>query len=346
MDWTGGRSDGFTLQGDYYEGRPDPDGTAHIIARGGNAVGRWVRTLSEGSDLQLQLYYDRTHRDFGNGFVEDLSTYDVDWQHRFQLGPRQEVVWGLGYRLMDHQTDNLPFFGFLPAHKLLHLFSGFVQDEITLVDQRLRVTLGTKVEHTTYTGIEVQPSGRLAWTPTASHTIWTAVSRAVRTPSRIDRDFSLLAAPDFPIIAGADCESEDVLALELGWRLQAKENLSLSLATFYNEYDDLRSAEPGPPPFGLPITIANGVRGDAYGVELASTFWVSDRWLLRGGYTFLKKDLSIAPGSNDLNRATAESDDPDHQLLESRLRVSPAVERARRAGRAPGPDPRRVAAGL
>jgi iron complex outermembrane receptor protein len=315
MDWTGGRSDGFTLQGDYYEGRPDPDGTAHIIARGGNAVGRWVRTLSQESDLQLQLYYDRTHRDFGNGFVEELSTYDVDWQHRLHLGPRQEVVWGLGYRLMDHQTDNLSLFAFLPAHKLLHLFSGFVQDEITLVDQRLRVTLGTKVEHTTYTGIEIQPSGRLAWTPTASHTIWAAVSHAVRTPSRIDRDFFLLAAPDFPIIAGADFESEEVLALELGWRLQAKENLSLSLATFYNEYDDLRSAEPGPPPFGLPITFANGVRGDAYGLELASTFRVSDRWLLRGGYTFLKKDLSIAPGSNDLNRATAESNDPEHQLL-------------------------------
>jgi iron complex outermembrane receptor protein len=216
---------------------------------------------------------------------------------------------------MDHQTDNLSLFAFLPAHKLLHLFSGFVQDEITLVDQRLRVTLGTKVEHTTYTGIEIQPSGRLAWTPTASHTIWAAVSHAVRTPSRIDRDFFLLAAPDFPIIAGADFESEEVLALELGWRLQAKENLSLSLATFYNEYDDLRSAEPGPPPFGLPITFANGVRGDAYGLELASTFRVSDRWLLRGGYTFLKKDLSIAPGSNDLNRATAESNDPEHQLL-------------------------------
>jgi iron complex outermembrane recepter protein len=315
MDWSRGRSDGFTLQGDYYEGRPDPDGTAHIIARGGNAVGRWVRTLSEKSDLQLQLYYDRTHRDFGNGFVEDLSTYDVDWQHRFPLGPRQEIVWGLGYRLMDHETDNLDLFAFLPAHKLLHLFSGFVQDEITLVDQRLRVTLGTKVEHTTYTGIEIQPSGRLAWTPAASHLVWGAVSRAVRTPSRIDRDFFLLAAPDFPIIAGADFESEAVLALELGWRVQAKENLSLSLAGFYNEYDDLRSAEPGPPPFGLPITFANGVRGNTYGVEVASTYRVSDRWLLRGGYTFLKKDLSVAPGSNDLNRGTAESNDPEHQLL-------------------------------
>jgi iron complex outermembrane recepter protein len=137
----------------------------------------------------------------------------------------------------------------------------------------------------------------------------------VRTPARIDREFFLLAAPDFPIIAGAGFESEDVLALELGWRFQARENLSLSLATFYNEYDDLRSAEPGPPPIGLPITFANGVRGNTYGAELSSTFRVSNHWLVRGGYTYLRKDLSLAPGSNDLNEASAESNDPEHQFL-------------------------------
>jgi iron complex outermembrane receptor protein len=315
MDWRGGAADGLTLQGDYYEGRPDPDGNAEIIVRGGNAVGRWSRTLSEESEFQLQVYYDRTHRDFGNGFTEDLSTYDADWQHRFQLDRRQEIIWGLGYRLMDHRTRNLELFAFLPAHKLLHLFSGFVQDEITLVEERLRATVGTKIEHTTYTGIEVQPSVRLAWTPSASHVVWTGASRAVRTPSRIDRDLFLFAAPDFPVIAGADFESEDVLALELGWRTQARENLSLSVSTFYNEYDDLRSAEPGPPPVNLPITFANGVQGNTYGVEVASTYRVSDRWLLRGGYTLVKKDLSLAPGSSDLNGATAESNDPEHQLL-------------------------------
>ncbi len=314
MDW-GSEADGLTLQGDYYESRPDPDGNAEIIARGGNAIGRWRRTLSEDSDLQLQVYYDRTHRDFGNEFTEDLSTYDVDWQHRFQLDGRHEIIWGLGYRLMDHRTRNLELFAFLPEHKLLHLISGFVQDEITLVEERLRATVGTKIEHTTYTGIEIQPSLRLAWTPSASHVLWTGVSRAVRTPARIDRDFFLLAAPDFPIIAGADFESEDMVALELGWRTQAREDLSLSVSTFYNMYDDLRSAEPGPPPFNLPITFANGVRGDAYGIEVASTYRVSDRWLIRGGYTLVKKDLSLDPGSADLNGASAESNDPEHQLL-------------------------------
>lgn len=106
VDWGGGKANTFMLEGDYYDGRPDPDGGAEVVVRGGNGVGRWTRVLSEESDLQLQLYYDRSWRDFGNGFTEDLSTYDLDAQHRFQLDSRQEIIWGLGARLMDHTTEN------------------------------------------------------------------------------------------------------------------------------------------------------------------------------------------------------------------------------------------------
>ncbi|MGH7498626.1 MAG: TonB-dependent receptor plug domain-containing protein [Gemmatimonadales bacterium] len=315
MDWNAGPADALTLQADYYDGRPDPDGGARIVARGGNAIGRWKRVLSAASDLQLQAYYDRTWRDFGNGFTEGLSTYDVDWQHRFQLGRRQEVIWGLGARLMDHRTENLELFAFLPAHKVLHLYSGFIQDEIAFVHERLSLTLGSKFEHNDYTGFEVQPSVRLAWSPTPRHTVWAALSRAVKTPSRLDRDFVLLAAPSLPIIASGDLQSEEVLAAELGWRVQPHERVSLALSTFYNDYDNVRTAEPGPPPLGIPITFGNGVRGHTYGVELAAAYQVSSRWRLRGGYTFLRKDLSLKPGSNDLNRASAESDDPRHEFV-------------------------------
>ncbi len=315
MDWKASKADALTLQSDYYEGRPDPDGGVRIVARGGNAIGRWTRVLSEGSDFQLQIYYDRGYRDFGQGFTEDLSTYDVDWQHRFQLGRRQEVIWGLGARLMDHQTENLALFAFLPAHRLLHLYSAFLQDEIALVGHRLRLTLGSKFEHNDYTGFEIQPSARLAWTPAAHHTVWAAASRAVRTPSRLDRDFFLYAAPSVPLITGGDLQSEDLLATELGWRLQAHARASLSLSTFYNDYDNVRTAEPGPPPLGIPITLGNGLRGHTYGAELAAVYQVSGHWRLRGGYTFLKKELSLKPGSNDLNQGSAESDDPEHQFL-------------------------------
>jgi iron complex outermembrane receptor protein len=216
---------------------------------------------------------------------------------------------------MDHRTTNLSLFAFLPAHKLLHLYSAFVQDEIHLVPHRLRLTVGSRFEHNDYTGYEIQPSGRLAWTPTEHHTIWAAVSRAVRTPSRIDRDFFLSAAANVPVIAGDDFQSEQLLAYELGWRLEPTAKLSLSVSTFYHDYDDLRTAEPGPPPSNLPITFGNGLRGHGYGAELAAEWQVSARWRLRGGYTFLKKKLSLKPGSADLNGGTAESDDPEHQGL-------------------------------
>jgi len=315
LDWDGGKADAFSVQSDYYDGRPDADGRGRTVARGGNALGRWTRTLSEGSDLQLQVYYDRSWRDFGIGLTEDLTTYDLDGQHRFQLGRRQEVIWGLAARLMVDDTESDTSLAFLPANKTLQLYSGFVQDEIALSGDRLRLSLGSKFEHNSYTGFEVQPSVRLAWAPASHHTVWGAVSRAVRTPSRIDRDFFLFAAPSVPILAGGDIQSEKVIAYELGWRAQARPRLSLSVSTFYNDYDDLRTVEPGPPPAGIPFSLGNGLRGHAYGVELATVYHVSDRMRLHGGYTFLKKKLSLKPGSADPNGGRGEGNDPEHQFL-------------------------------
>ncbi|HEY4154503.1 MAG TPA: TonB-dependent receptor, partial [Puia sp.] len=123
------------------------------------------------------------------------------------------------------------------------------------------------------------------------------------------------AVPTVPIISGDDFVSETLLAYELGWRIQPVSRLSLSVAGFFNDYDDLRSAEPGPPPSGYPITFGNGVRGDTYGVELSGTYQPADFWRVRGGYTFLKKKLSVKPGSQDLNKAGAESNDPENQFL-------------------------------
>jgi iron complex outermembrane receptor protein len=327
LDWQAGTGDAVTVTADVYDGRPDPDGNAPVIARGGNLVGGWTRDLTPASALHLQLYYDRAYRDFGNGFTEDLATYDADFQHRFPLGDRHLVSWGAGVRLMEHATDNLAGFRFLPSPRLLHLYSGFVQDEFVIAPDRVRLTLGTKLERNDYTGLEIQPSGRLAWTPTEHSTVWGAVSRAVRTPSRIDRDFSLLVNPTTPVILGDDMQSEEVLAYELGWRLEPTDRLSLSLSTYYNEYDDIRSAEPDSAPAPFPFRFKNGVRGHSEGVEVAATWQVIDRWRLKGGYTFLQKTLSRKPGSNDLNQATAESDDPPHQaLVQSSLDLPGRIE--------------------
>lgn len=314
VDWEN-VSNQLSLQTNVYDGRPNPDGTTAVKASGHNVVGRWTHTLSENSDFKLQLYHDRTWRNFRNGFAEKLNTYDMDGHHRFTLGHHQEITWGLGYRLMNHDVDNLELLRFEPAQENLHIVNLFLQDKITLIQERLYLTLGSKVEHNNYTGFQYQPGARLALTILKSHTLWGAVSRAVRNPSRIDRDFSLYASPELAIILGSDSfESEKVLAYELGWRMLSKSKFTLSVATFYNLYKDLRSAEPGAPPLNLPITIANGVEGDTYGVEFSGTYQPLPWWRLRGGYTFLRKELSIKPTSRDLNGGRAESNDPAHQF--------------------------------
>jgi iron complex outermembrane receptor protein len=317
MDWDVRQKDKLSLQANIYDGKPNPDAADKpVIARGNNIVARWMQETSAACDFQLQAYYDHTWRDFNNGFTEDLKTYDADWQNTWNIGMRNRITYGLNFRLMDHVVTNLPLFTFSPDHKTLYLYSAFMQDKFMVVDQKLYVTAGLKVEHNSYTQFEYQPNARITWTPSDRHTVWAAASRAVRTPARIDRDFALYIAPGIPLLAGSDSfVSEDMLSYELGWRLQPAVNSTLSLASFYNIYDNIRSAEPGPPPFNIPITFANGVKGTSYGIEISSTNKITDWLSLKGGYTFLKKDLSVKSGSMDLNHATAESNDPEHQFL-------------------------------
>lgn len=317
LDWDVSAKDKLALLGNIYRGEPNPDAAdTAVIARGDNITFRWNRVVTEKKAFHLQAYYDHTMRDFGNGFTENLKTLDIDFHSRYRAGLRHHITYGLGFRHIQHKVTNLELFAFLPASKTLFLYSGFVQDDITLVKDRLQFTIGSKIEHNSYTGIEYQPNGRLTWTPSEKHTIWTAVSRAIRTPARIDRDFYLFIVPNLALIAGNDrFKSETTIAYELGWRAQASDNVTLSVSTFYNIYDRIRTAEPGPPPLFIPITFANGVKGRAYGIEMSARARLTDWWQLRGGYTYFGKKLKVKEGSNDSNKGSAESNDPKHQFL-------------------------------
>src|SRR5438093_2435897 len=218
MDWEASSASRVTLQGDLYDGRIGQPSAGDIAVSGGNAMARWSHTISEKSSLAAQLYYDRTHRDIPGTFGEDLDTYDVDLQHATRLSARHDVVWGLGYRLINDRVVNSSALAFLPPHVAREWFSGFVQDEIALVPNRLQVALGTKIEHNDYTGFEIQPSGRVNWTLSSSATLWAAVSRAVRSPSRIDRELFAPAQPPYFLAGGPGFHSEEALAYQLGYR--------------------------------------------------------------------------------------------------------------------------------
>jgi iron complex outermembrane receptor protein len=312
LDWDIGEGNLLTVQGDGYDGRADQILGDDQSLTGGNILGRWTRSFSEDSKLQVQIYYDRTHRRIPGVYAEDLDTYDADAQYQFTLGERHSLLAGLGYRFTRNDVENTPGLAVLPAKLDRDLFSAFVQDEITLVEDRLKLTLGSKLEHNDYTGFEFQPSGRLAWTE-GRHVVWGAISRAVRTPSRIDRHF-FVPATGSVLQGGPGFDSEKLIAYELGYRVQPHEKVFASISGFYNMYDDIRSVRPvGSAPAG-PFIIANDVVGDTFGTEVELTFQPIDSWRLTAGYTWLEERLHVKSGRTDLNRARGETIDPNQQF--------------------------------
>jgi iron complex outermembrane receptor protein len=314
VDWDASTSSRVTVQGDLYDGRIGQATAGDIAVSGQNVMAKWAHTISENSDISAQIYYDRTHRNVPGTFGEDLDMYDVDLQHHLMLGTRHDVVWGAGARLFKDRVTNTPGLAFLPAVVTREWITAFVQDEIALVPARLHLTLGTKVEHNEYTGVEIQPSGRVNWTLSPASTLWMGVSRAVRTPSRIDRELFVPAQPPYFLAGGPNFDSEEELAYELGYRHQHGPWL-LSLATFYSHYHGLRSLEQANPPQPTPLLIGNGQDGESYGAELSGTYRVSDRWRLRGGYTELRVHIWPIPGSTDASHGATESQAPDRQVL-------------------------------
>lgn len=321
----------LTLQGDFYAGDEDISTGGNAKINGNNVLGRWSHTFSEDSDISLQMYYDRTHLDLpvpANAFApagrltDDLDTFDLDFQQRFRVGERNKIIWGLGYRFTHDVVSNSPALAFVPPTLDQNLFSGFVQDEIALVE-KLSLTLGTKIEHNDYSGFEFEPSARLAWTLTERQTVWAAVSRAIRAPSRVDRDIRLptpAASPfvDNLLVGGTDFRSETLLAYELGYRAQLGSRVFTSIALFYNDYDDIRSTSLSPPDpiFGLPFPLfyENNLEGETYGFELSVNYQALDWWRLRGGYNLLKEEIRVKPGRTDFNNALNETADPEHQF--------------------------------
>jgi iron complex outermembrane receptor protein len=298
---------------------------------GGNLLGRWTRTFSDASELKVQLYYDRTERD-QILFKEQRDTFDASVQHQFALGNRNEIVWGLGYHITADREQNNLTLAFNPEKRSVNLFSTFVQDELALLKDDegtnvLALTLGSKFEHNDFTGFEVQPGARLAWTPLERHSFWASASRAVRTPSRAEDDVILTQSTPFGPVTdygSRHFESEELMAYELGYRARPLDSFSLDIATFYNEYDNLRSIEAGPSPTQpvvlptFPLHAGNNLYGETYGVEASATWQVSThemfRWRLQPAYTFLQMQLHTRRRSTDTTSETDEGKNPRHQV--------------------------------
>ena len=310
-DWTADHA--ITVQGDAYSGTLKQPNNPDLSVAGGNLLGRWSRELGPGHGVQVQAYYDHTLREQPGFFRTELSTYDVDLQHHFNWGPRHEIIWGGGVRDWRDHTVGGPLLAFVPADSKLRLSNVFAQDTIALREQ-LKLTLGVKLEHNSYTGLEYQPNVRLAWKSSQSQLLWSSFSRAVRTPSRLDRDFQVFVSLGPPyngmLLGGPSFVSERVTAYELGYRSQPWTRTTVSVSAFYNEYDRLRSVEPVAGGFVL----GNGVAGRTHGLEAWSSTQVDDRWRVNAGLALLSESLHFQPGSADPGLPTAGANDPRYRF--------------------------------
>ncbi|HYF36396.1 MAG TPA: TonB-dependent receptor [Prosthecobacter sp.] len=311
-------SDLLTLQGDLYSGRFGQFIGNDVEVRGGNLLGRWTHEVSATESYFLQAYYDRTHRFIPGLGQEVRNSFDLEWQHSFALTGRQNVIWGLNARVSE---DDLGRFGtglaFLPDHQTSYLFSGFIQDEIQVLPDFLVLTLGSKLEWNSFSGFEVQPSARFAWTPTEKQTVWGAVSRAVRTPTRIDQDLFIpnpAVVPPGILQSSRTFDSEVLIAYELGYRNQWRPDFTTDLTLFYHDYDNVRSQEPlGAGPF--PVTFANLMEGESYGGTIDVKWQPARWWQMNLGYTLMDMRLRAKPGSRDLTGGVSEGNDPNNILV-------------------------------
>ncbi len=356
MDWNTQTQDTLTLQGDIYKANDgervsvisfsppytsNVDGAAEVS--GGNLLVRWKHRTGGGADVQLQAYYDRTNRREPS-FGESRDTFDIDFLHHLTLPGHQDFLWGLGARFSwGNAAQVSPTIVFTPADRTDDLYSGFVQDEIPILGEKLSVTIGSKFLHNIYTGFEIQPSARLLWTPTAKQTVWAAFTRAVRTPSRIDDEIlisRLVSASPLTFIrriGDGNFTSERLLSYEAGYRSLLSRTFYLDFATFYNNYDHLLSAEPGasfsetspsPTHFVHPLFIRNGLVGTTYGIEIATDWRLAEWWRLEGSYSFLHMDIFKSPASRDSSTPIAsEGSSPQHQIvIQSTLQLPGKIE--------------------
>jgi iron complex outermembrane receptor protein len=340
-------SDSLTVQGNLFTGQEgatiihlfsvDPPVIGNLNAdtqlSGGNVLGRWDHTFSSRSDTTFQFYFDNYKRT-GPESRETRNTIDFDFNHHFVWGSRQDVVWGAGYRRTWDQDLGTIDQAFDPPDTNLRLFTFFAQDTIALQHDRLFLTAGTKVEDSYFTGFGVEPSVRLAWTPSKWMTLWSAVSRAERTPNQRDTGLnaSLAAFPDplgsstpveVILFGNPEVQSEHVLAYEAGFRAQPNGRISVDVSTFFNRYDHLVSLEhgakvfqptPAPARFVIPITFANLMYGTTEGGEISANLKLTDRWTLSPGYAFLEMHLHTKPSSQDTSSvAEFEGSSPQHQ---------------------------------
>ncbi|MEO5881677.1 MAG: TonB-dependent receptor [Caldimonas sp.] len=336
FDW-GQAHDAATLQGDVYRGSVDQAAAGARHFSGGNVIGRWQRGFADGSEASVQVYADHTEREHPQNFAERLDTFDAVLQYAFKPASGHAMIVGGGHRYSRDRVATAGTLAFVPDSRSLRWSRLFVQDQIDLTPA-VALTVSGSVEGNPYTGAEYLPGLRLGWTAAPGHLLWGAYSRAVRAPSRIDREFFVPAQPPFVLAGGPGFDAEISNVFELGYRGQSSSQLWYSLTLFDAEHRRLRSIAPtsaGP-------QFANDIRGFTRGVETWARWRVSERWRLDAGLVVQNQKLRVSAGAVDLGGIASLGNDPRRFVsIRSSLDLGPAWIwnlDVRRVGSRPAPD--------
>jgi iron complex outermembrane receptor protein len=313
-----------TLQGQFYDGTEDAVApltgvpTTDAEVRGGNAIARWTHEISDTQNTQLQVYYDYSRRLWN--VDETRNAVDVLFQHDFALGKNDQwrFNWGAQYFYSRDDLTNGPVIAFNPDNANFNRASGFVQVQWNLFGDTLQLTGGTKLEYNNWTNFEYQPTGRALWKFVEGNAIWGAISRAVREPTRVERDvaFTLI-----PVNGNKGIESEDLTAYEFGYRNYMLDFLSFDLSLFFNDYNDLVVLTQAPVP---PDTFINGGDSKAWGGEIEVTYQVTSDLRFVTSYAYLDISTDVAQNTTFVF-ANPDDSNPQHTWMGRLLYNVPVV---------------------
>jgi iron complex outermembrane receptor protein len=311
-----------------------------------NLMARWQHDISEQSSVEGRISW--SHMDYGDANVpQRATTVDAEFQHHILLGDRNDLIWGLEYKDATAEMTPTLVFKVLPSHSDRKLGAIFAQDEITLVPDKLRFVVGVRTSYDTAARLQIEPTGRLLWTPRMNLTTWTAVSRAVHTPSVLEQNLSAtlaaipLQGPAFALLTLAsnpDSRPESALSYEAGQRIQVSPALSFDLSAFYTIHQHLLGQESLAPYFvpasGIDLAhlvlpeIQTNVRyGASEGYELSATWSVAPRWKLAAGSDWLRIHTHDYPGMIATDTVTDGGTSPHIQYeLRSNLDLTRKLE--------------------
>jgi len=345
-DWDLSAGSTLTVQGDIYKAKAGETATTVVSpdnpfgapfedethTSGGDVIVRWTKA-TQNLTTSLQGLFDVTHRDEPGVIGDYLHTFDIDFDQQFHAGSRHNLSWGSNFRLNDDKVVGSFSISFNPSQRNLQFYGAYIQDEIILAPDKLRLTAGMKAEHSFFAGAAFQPNVRLIWTPHAHSAFWASVARAATSPSRVDAEIryngAIVTDPQgnvivFSHIGTNHLPPETVMAYEFGARTVLNHKLSLDLATFHNGYSNFHTAEHGapffetggplPPHLVVPEYVASNSSGMSRGAEISLDAHPYNFWQIRASYTAMLINVDPSAGSTDTTGAgDSEGSTPRNQ---------------------------------